>query len=138
MAHRQRRTVILISMSLAMLGCALSRRAAPTMPAPVVTSSASVDQVAAFEAAAAYSEENGGVSMLVWRDGEIIYERYAGGSSADDAHNLYSGTKSFSCAIAVSAASEGLLTFDELVADTIPEWAGDPQKSQITLRQLLS
>ena len=40
--------------------------------------------------------------------------------------------------MAVSASTDGLLTFDEHVADTITEWAGDPQKSQITIRQLIS
>lgn len=102
------------------------------------TSSPGADPLAAFNAAAEYSEKTGGVSMLVWRDGEIVYERYPRGSSASDAHVLHSGTKSFSCAMAVSAASDGLLTLDERVADTIHEWAGDPQKSQITIRQLIS
>ncbi|MEW5941347.1 MAG: serine hydrolase [Chloroflexota bacterium] len=122
---------------LALTGCALRRSgggAAPTKAA----SNPNADPSAAFNAAAEYSEKAGGVSMLVWRNGETIFERYPRGSSASDAHVLHSGTKSFSCAMAVSASTDGLLTLDERVADTITEWQGNPQKSQITIRQLIS
>lgn len=117
-------------------GCRLGQSGTGSSPTQATTDIP--DQLAAFEAAADYSEKTGGVSMLVWNNGKIIYERYPLGSSAGDSHALHSGTKSFSCAIAVSAASDGVLAFDERVADTITEWADDPQKSQITIRQLIS
>lgn len=129
---------IAIMLALAVLGCNFGQRSVGRQAPATASSNLSAEALAAFDAAAAYSEQHSGVSMLVWRDGEIIYERYPAGSSADDAHILHSGTKSFSCAIAVSAAADGLLTFDERVAETITEWSDDPQKSQITIRQLIS
>lgn len=36
------------------------------------------------------------------------------------------------------AVQDGLLTLDEKVSDTITEWQADPQKSQITIRHLLT
>lgn len=129
-----RQTLFALVLTLVMTGCRQVQSPATTTASPNL----SADQVAAFEAAAAYSEERGGVSLIVWRDGEILYERYPAGSSAAEAHPLHSGTKSFSCAIAVAAASDGLLTLDEPVAKTITEWADNPRKSQITIRQLIS
>lgn len=121
-------------LTLLMMGCRPAQSPATTTSSPDL----SADQVAAFEAVATYSEERGGVSLIVWRDGEILYERYAAGSSATEAHALHSGTKSFSCALTAAAASDGLLTLDEHVAETITEWADNPRKSQITIRQLIS
>lgn len=76
--------------------------------------------------------------MVVMQGGRLVFEDYAEGTTQDDAHSLYSGTKSFSCAIAVAAAQDKLLHLDEPVSHTIGEWQDDPQKSGITIRQLLS
>ena len=95
-------------------------------------------ELAAYQQAAAYSRMHRGVSMVVMKNGQIVFEDYAEGHSADEAHNLYSGTKSFSCAIAVAAIQDRLLSFDEPVAQTITEWQADPQKATITIRQLLT
>ena len=98
----------------------------------------SPEELAAYKQAAGYSREHRGVSMLVMKDGRIVYEDYPDGHSAQDANLIYSGTKSFSCAIAVAAIEDQLLSFDELVARTITEWQADPLKAKITIRQLLS
>jgi CubicO group peptidase (beta-lactamase class C family) len=50
---------------------------------------------------------------------------------------IYSGTKAFWNLAALAAAQDGILSLDERVADTIPSWRNDPQKSSITIRQLL-
>lgn len=76
--------------------------------------------------------------MLIVKDGDVVFEDYAGGAKPVDAHNLYSGTKSFSCAIAAAAIADGLLSLDEPVAATLTEWQSDAVKSTITLRQLLT
>jgi CubicO group peptidase (beta-lactamase class C family) len=88
--------------------------------------------------AASYSKAHRGMTMLVMRKGKVIFEDYAGGVDPGDAMNLYSGTKSFNCAIVVAAVGDGLVRLDEPVADTITEWKGHPRKSKITVRQLLT
>ena len=100
--------------------------------------SVSPEELATYQRAAAYSRAHRGLSMVVMKGGEIVFEDYAEGHSADEPHNLYSGTKSFSCAIAVAAAQDKLLSLDEPVSQTITEWRADPQKSKITIHQLLS
>jgi len=88
--------------------------------------------------AANYSERNRGFSMLVMQNGRTIFEHYANGGGADRRCKIFSGTKSFWGTAALCATRDGLLELDEHVADTITEWKNDPQKSQITIRQLLN
>ena len=76
--------------------------------------------------------------MLVMKDGEVIFERYARGWTADRPHPLASGTKSFAGITAAAAVTDGLVSLDEYVADTITEWKDDARASRITVRQLLS
>lgn len=104
----------------------------------VWSQSLSPEQASAYRRAAAYSRSHRGLSMVVLKDGQLVFENYAAGVTADEAHNLFSGTKSFSCAIAVAASEDRLLNLDELVAKTITEWQDDPRKSKITIRQLLT
>lgn len=91
-----------------------------------------------FEHATRYSENFGGLSVLVMRDGQVIFEQYREGVAPTTPHALASGTKSFAGAIAIAAVEDGLLSLDELVADTITEWQQDRRRSRITLRQLLT
>lgn len=117
---------------------------ATSTTAPATTTATASDfadltagQVALLEEAAHYSAAHGGLSMLVRYRNEVLFERYDH-SVAGDAHLLYSGTKSFTCALAVAAADDGLLTLDEAVADTLPGWRNDPDLAGITIHQLLS
>lgn len=88
--------------------------------------------------AAAYSESCAGRAMLVLRDGEVVFERYARGWTADRPHPLASGTKSFTGIVAAFALQEGLITgLEARVSDTLTEWKDDPRKGSITVRQLL-
>lgn len=87
--------------------------------------------------AAEYSAAHNGDALLVLQNGEIVFEEYQNGFEPGKPHMLASGTKSFSCAIAVSAIQDGFLTFDEPVSETITEWKDHPVKSTITVRQLL-
>lgn len=88
-------------------------------------------------AAAAYSDSKNGHALLVMHDGKVVFEHYHGWS-AERPHPLASGTKSFCGIAAALAVADGLLTLDEPVARTITEWASDPVKSSITVRQVLS
>jgi CubicO group peptidase (beta-lactamase class C family) len=115
-----------------MLMCALT-------PANAATSADTGDvSLGNLKAAAAYSAQSNGVSMLVIKDGRVIFEDYPNGHNANQPHELASGTKSFAGVAALAAQQDGLLSLDEKVADTITEWQGDPQRQSITIRQLLT
>lgn len=90
------------------------------------------------EEAGAYSELRAGVSVLVLKDGQAVCERYASGGGPRQGWELWSGTKSFSGLIAAAAVQDGLLSLDEKVSDTLPEWRDDPRKAGVTIRQLLN
>ncbi|MBW4699206.1 MAG: beta-lactamase family protein [Aphanocapsa lilacina HA4352-LM1] len=91
-----------------------------------------------YRRAADYAAAHGGVGLLVIRGERTVYEQFAPGRSAETPHLLASGTKSFTGVMAAAAVQDGLLTFEERVAETITEWKADPLKSQITVRHLLS
>lgn len=87
--------------------------------------------------AASYSEKRRGVSLLVMQNGRAVFERYANGGAAEKKWPIFSGTKSFWGVAALAAVHEGLLTFDEPVANTITEWKRDGRKARVTVRELL-
>lgn len=76
--------------------------------------------------------------MIVEEGGKVRLERYAKGHGAGKAIHIYSCTKSYFGVLAVIAEEEGLLSLDEKVCETIPEWRDDKRKSQITIRELLN
>lgn len=85
-----------------------------------------------------YSKAKNGYAVLILENDRVVCEDYHGGTTAQTPHHLYSGTKSFSCALAVALADEGTVQLDDRVSDTVSEWKSDPRKSQITVRQLLN
>lgn len=92
-----------------------------------------------YRLAADYSESHRGVSVLVMKGEKIVFEEYENGRSAETPWFLASGTKSFSGVMLAAAIEDKLIkNFDEKVSETITEWKKDKQKSNITLRQLLS
>lgn len=91
-----------------------------------------------YQDMAEYSERHNHDAFLVYENGILVYETYANRYPKTEPHVLHSGTKSFSCAIAVRAQMDGLITLEDTVASTITEWSDDPIKSTITIRQLLS
>jgi CubicO group peptidase (beta-lactamase class C family) len=105
----------------------LSRRHAQTVDAP-----------AAYRLAATYSADKRERALLIFEDGNLVFEHYHKRHTVDTPHMLASGTKSFSGIMALAAVEDGLLTLDEPVATTMTEWKSDPQKAKITIRQLLS
>jgi len=88
--------------------------------------------------AAEYSARYRGISLLVMVDGKTVFEDYPNGGSPTRAHELASGTKSFSGVMAIAAQQDGLLSLDEPASKTLTEWQGDPLREKITLRQLLN
>lgn len=95
------------------------------------------EALARYQAAAAFSAEAGGRAVMVLQGGSVVFEDYQNGHGAEEPAELFSGTKSFNCAMALAAIEEGLLDLDESAADTLTEWAEDPDKSKITPRHLL-
>ena len=71
------------------------------------------------------------------RSGAVVVDEYGDRWNADRAHALYSGTKSFWSIAAGVAAEDGLLTLDERVSETIPEW-NEAGKSRARIRDLLA
>lgn len=131
-------TSLLVSLALT---CGSVLAGPPTREsAPATAQAAANDLTEAerFELAADYSRRQGGLSVLVMRGGEVLFEAYHNGHSATNAANLASGTKSFAGVAAIAAAEDGLLSLDENVSDTITEWRSDPAKAGITIRELLS
>jgi len=90
-----------------------------------------------FEAAADYAGRHALEAMLVERNGETVFERYAAGFDRDTPHALYSGTKSFWGVTAVAASEDGLLSLDERVGETFGAWSTGP-RGDVTLRSLLN
>jgi CubicO group peptidase (beta-lactamase class C family) len=103
----------------------------------LLCSLASADEAANYERAAEYSAGKRGSSLLVMKEGKVVFERYAEGRTPDEATQIYSGTKSFWGVAVMVAVGEGKLSLDELASDTLQEWKTDPRKAKITLRQLL-
>ena len=87
----------------------------------------------AVKAAAEYSARHRGVSFLAIQDRRTLLEQ-----NAKTPHKIYSGTKAFWNLAALAAAEDGLLDFDDRVANTITNWRSDPRRSQVTIRQLLN
>ncbi len=109
----------------------------------VATSAASLAapphaQALNYEAAATYSAQRRGVSLVVMRRGEIAFEDYPNQGGAGRGWELASGTKSFTGIMGAAAIQDGLIrSWDERCADTLPEWRDDERRT-ITLRHLLS
>ena len=76
--------------------------------------------------------------MLVLKDGVPICEGYSGEGGPTHPMETASGTKSFVGAMLAAAVQDDLITLDEPVAKTLPEWRSDPRKAKVTIRQLLS
>ncbi len=87
--------------------------------------------------AAAYSRAHGGEILRIEEAGRLVYQDVAPGCSADDAHKIYSGTKSFIAVTALLLAQQGKLSLDERASDTLTEWQNDARRT-ITIDQLLS
>jgi CubicO group peptidase (beta-lactamase class C family) len=109
----------------------------PPPPPPPVTSNLNI------ASAADYARNTNGRAMVVWRDGQMIFEQYANGGAAARSELLASGSKSFSCALAAAAMQDGILDVDALAATRISPWAPggaapeNTQKQMIRLRDLL-
>jgi len=104
-----------------------------------VTSGLTADlSPAALKAAATYSAAHRGTALVVMKQGRVVFEDYPNGSSRSTSMKVYSGTKGFWNFAALAAQEDGILNLDEKASATLPEWANDPKKSQLRIRDLLN
>jgi hypothetical protein len=100
-------------------------------------SSPTTAQNAAYASAAAYSDSQSGLAVVIFKNGQTVYTHYSNGY-ADTPQPLASGTKSFNCAFEIFAQQDGYLTLDDNASKVITEWGSNTNESQITLQDLLS
>ncbi|HEY3446564.1 MAG TPA: serine hydrolase [Myxococcales bacterium] len=104
--------------------------------APAVPASRTVGQDG-LSAASRYSREKSEISLVVMQRGRVLLEEYPGGDPSVS-FAVASCSKSLWGLAAAAAVQDGLLTFDELVSSTFPDWKDDPRKSRVRIRDLLS
>ena len=111
--------------------------AASYVPLPQVPAGERTIDAAALAAAENYAARNNSTALLVWREGQLEFERYFGGTDADTPIVSRSLAKPLS-AIAVGRALElgAIRSLDQPVADFVTEWQGT-EKAGIKVRHLL-
>lgn len=92
---------------------------------------------ATIRAAAAYSQSQRGVSLIIRQRGVTLHESHAAETSANHAQCMLSITKSLAALACFAAVADGWLDLDEPVSRTIPDWKSNPSKRGITIRTLL-
>lgn len=60
-------------------------------------------------------------SLMVVKDGEVVYENYAPAHSADELHIMWSVSKTFTATAVGFAVQDGLVSLDDKVVDYFPE-----------------
>ena len=76
-------------------------------------------------------------SLLIVKDGYIVYEKYAANYTKDSVHQLWSLSKCFVNTLVGIAHNEGLLELDKAAYHYLPI-LNRPDKSKITVRHLLN
>lgn len=113
-----------------------------TAPIPLDTQfligTPSEEALTRYKKAAAYSAKSQGYAVLILEGDKIVFEEYQNGHTGETPSHLFSGTKSFAGIMALAAVEDGIIHLDEKIADTLTEFQADPNKSQITVRQLLN
>jgi CubicO group peptidase (beta-lactamase class C family) len=74
--------------------------------------------------------------FIVLKSGQVVYERYFNGHTANDRHIMFSVTKSLIGTLAEQLIHEGTLDPERLAGDYVPEFAGGAY-FDATVRQLL-
>jgi len=77
-----------------------------------------------------------GVSLLVYREGTLLYRLDRGDLAPDARLPVASASKWMTAALVMTVVDEGLLSLDEPIGRRLPEFQGP--SGEITLRQLLS
>jgi CubicO group peptidase (beta-lactamase class C family) len=106
-------------------------------PAPLPRRPLSCAQTEAFHAIDAKLAEKPDYAVIVYQDGAIVHEHYAGGITPDTRAEPASMHKSVMALLVGQAVTQGKInSIDAPVSTWLPEWADDP-RGRITLRNLL-
>jgi CubicO group peptidase (beta-lactamase class C family) len=90
-----------------------------------------------LQMASDYSANKGGDALLVWKDSALIYENYHHGFSASTTHPINEAATLFAGLMAIKAVDDGLIKINEPVSNIVNQWKRNPQKSKITISQLI-
>ena len=114
-------------------------RAATPRPLPAAPAALVWPQGATAAEAERWAAEKGTVALLVLRRGELVHERYFGGTARDSVLTSFSMAKSVVSALVGIAIAEGRIQgVDDPVTTYLPELLkNDPRFARITLRHLL-
>lgn len=88
-----------------------------------------------YRAAATYSRKHAGLALLVVEGDTLVFEGAENGYDLRRAHHLWSGTKTFTCALAAAAQADGLFTLDTTLSATL---GLADRRASLTVRDLLS
>src|ERR1700674_3771806 len=77
-----------------------------------------------------------GASLLLFKDGETIYEHDFGTFGSATTVPIASSSKWLSGAVIMSLVDSGAISLDDTVSKYLPDWTG--QEGTITIRQLMS
>lgn len=126
-------------LALLLVGCRAQTTFSRTLPDDGVFESraAPSNDQRRFRLAADYSRDHGGLSLLVVQGSDVVFEEQQNGNDAATPHHLFSGTKSFSCALATVLAADGQLDLDAPASDVLTAWKAD-ERRRITVRELLN
>jgi len=106
--------------------------------APLVKAPDNALAAGTFDAMKQWSDQHGGVGLVVLVDGRLAGESYAAGITGATPIQTNSMHKSVVAMMLGAAIADGLIkSVDDPVGRYIPEWQDDP-RGRITLRQLLS
>ncbi len=101
-----------------------------------------IDSALLAEGLAQLAESPSRQSLVLMRNGQIVYEQYVNGSRRTDSNNIASVSKSILLALYGIAFSEGfLLTVEDRVSDYLPAYFSaddDPWLLDLRLRDLLT
>jgi CubicO group peptidase (beta-lactamase class C family) len=98
---------------------------------------AQTDEQRRYACASDYSEDHAGHALLIARSGEVVHETGQNGHLMGAPHSLDSASEMLWGLAASAADADGLLDLDEPASFTIVEFAADPAKRDIRIRQLL-
>ncbi|TNE91081.1 MAG: class C beta-lactamase-related serine hydrolase [Deltaproteobacteria bacterium] len=92
------------------------------------------EALARYQSAADYAEEHRAVEMLVLHGSDVVFEWTREDYDPTTPRHLFSGTKSFGCAVGEVLGAQDRLDLDAPVADALPSLAAG---RDVTARQLL-
>jgi CubicO group peptidase (beta-lactamase class C family) len=93
--------------------------------------------LARYRDAARYSRAHAGLALLVVEGDSVVFEEASNGYDLRRGHHIWSGTKTFACALAMSAVADGKLALDDHPARLLDELRRTRGADEIEVHNLL-